>query len=574
MNSKVTKLAETVAALHKAGIAVPESVDRALDELEEPIYKVGIVGKFQTGKSRLVNEAFLGKELLLQEGIGLCTTAVTTEVAYGEIAQLTVNYKDGSPTRVIQNPNADDIRAVTSARTSDERLKLASEIESVKLELPCEPLKKFSVFDTAGIDDPDPELLQLTTYKTIPQLDVAVMVVGAKALSQPELNFLRQSIFQCGIANVMVLVSYNAERDSLSEGGRADLIEAIHGQLEEIGRGSVPVKMVCYDPSVEDALSKREDIVAEISTFAENSAMQNRVNKLTVLVRKVLSDRIRDLKFKLSLAGKSADEIEKIRHDLAQLELELKGVRTELQDRFDGILTSIAQEESVLFRGSCDKIVDGFMANLGETEDVGEVQEKLKTVSTELVPQIENAAVSCFDTIRQRVMAEMQKINARLIGICANCNLPPFLFSSDMTVDGGICAELNSKLVTVVDYIISIMLLPGGIFMGWAIRYCLGLIPGLRKILPLSLVKLYMEHKVGNSLAEEKDRLVESFRETIGQALLSLRNDIFKALYEEVDARIKEATNAAASKMGASAPLAEEAISKELEWCRGLLNAL
>lgn len=574
MNEKVKKLSETVASLRKAGIAVPTSVDQALDEIEDPIYKVGVVGKFQTGKSRLVNEAFLGKELLLQEGIGLCTTAVTTEVAYGELAQLTVDYKDGSPTRVIQNPNAEDVRAVTSALTSAERLRLATEIESVKLELPCESLRRFSVFDTAGIDDPDPELLQLTTYKTIPQLDVAVMVVGAKALSQSELNFLRQSIFRCGIANVMVLVSYDAERDGLSRDGRAELVEAIRGQLEEIGCGFIPVKLVCYDPSVEDALSKREDIIAEISTFVENSAMQNRINKLTVLVKKVLSDRIRDIKFKLSLAGKSADELAKIRHDLAQLEHELKGVRTELQNRFDGILTSIAQEESILFRGACDKIVAGFMGNLCEAEDVGEVQKKLKTIGTEIVPQIENAAVSCFDTIRQRVMSEMQKINARLIGICINCNVPPLLFSSDLTVDGGVCADINSKLVTVVDYIISIMLLPGGVFMGWAIRYCLGLIPGLREIMPLSLVKLHLEHKIENSLEEEKDRLVESFRATIEQALMALRNDIFKALYEEVDARIKEAAQAAASKTDASVSFAAEAISRELDWCGGLLNAL
>lgn len=574
MNEKVKKLSETVASLHKAGIAVPASVDRMLDELEDPIYKVGVVGKFQTGKSRLVNEAFLGKELLLQEGVGLCTTAVTTEVAYGEIAQLTVDYKDGSPTRVVQNPTAEDVRAVTSAMTSAERLQLASEIESVKLELPCESLKRFSVFDTAGFDDPDPELLQLTTYKTIPQLDAAVMVVGAKALSQPEMNFLRQNIFRCGIANVMVLVSYNAERDCLSSEGRADLLESIRGQLDEIGCDSVPVKLVCYDPSVEDALSKREDIIAEISAFVENSAMQNRISKLTVLVKKVLSDRIRDLKFKLSLAGKSADELAKIRHDLAQLEHELKGVRTELQDRFDGILTSIAQEESVLFRGACDKIVGGFMGNLCETEDVGEVQEKLKAVSAELVPQIENAAVSCFDTIRQRVMVEMQKINARLIGICTNCNVPPLMFSSDLSVDGGICADVNSKVVTVVDYIISIMLLPGGVFMGWAIRYCLGMIPGLRKMMPLSLVKLYFEHKIGSSLEEEKSRLVASFRGTVEQALGALRTDIFKALYEEVDARIAEAAHAASSKTEASGTCVVESISKELDWCGGLLNSL
>lgn len=574
MNDTMTKITDTVGEMRKAGVVIPESIDKALDEMSNPIYRVGIVGRFQTGKSKLVNEAFLGEELLLQEGQGVCTTAVTTELAYGENAQLTVYYKDARPSRVILNPTAADIREVTSAEDPAARRTLASEIDTVRLELPCESLRKFTVFDTAGIDDPDPELLQLTTYKTIPTLDVAVMVVGAKALSQSEVNFLRQKIFQCGIANVMVLVSYNAAQGGLSELGRAELVESIRGQLAEIGRDDIPVKMICYDETVADILSTREAILNEVTAFAETSALQNRQTKIVTQIRKILSDRIRSLRFKLSLVGKSAEEIAKTQHDLALLEAELKGTRGELQERFDGMLTQIAQEESVQFRGACDKITEAFLEKMDASEDVGEAQEQLKTVATEVVPQVEDAAISCFDRIRGRVTDELAKINARLITICDECELPSLLFNSDVNVDGGLCAKLNSKVVTVVDYITSMLILPGGLFMSWAIRYCLGMIPVLKRLMPLSLVTTHLVHQVRSSLTDEKNRLVEAFHETVELALQQLRTDIFKALYDEVDARIREAAEAAAAKDNAYSAHDKDRLEKEVAWCGDLLSAL
>ena len=56
-------------------------------------------------------------------------------------------------------------------------------------------------------------------------------MVSARALSAVELNFLRQSVFSCGLGHVMVVVSYRPETDSLSEEGREKILESINGQL-------------------------------------------------------------------------------------------------------------------------------------------------------------------------------------------------------------------------------------------------------------------------------------------------------------------------------------------------------
>jgi len=576
MNSNMAQLAETVHKMHAAGITIPDDVERSLEEFDNPVYKIGVVGRFQTGKSHLINEVFLNRSLLLEEGAGagICTTAITTEISYGEIPQLIVNYKNGEPTRIIQNPCADDVRVATSSTTPDVRRKIVAEVESVRIEWPCESLKKFSVYDTAGIDDPDPELLQMTTYKTIPEMDVAVMVVAARALSQCELNFLRQSVFKCGIGKILILVSYNPNVDLLSEVGRAELLESIRGQLSEIGRGDIAVRMVCYDPGIADILNSPEAIYSEIAAFAEETAVSNRYTKLSMRLKKVLTDRIRDLKFRLGLIGKTENELLEMQHDLEQLEEELKTARGDMQEQFDGVLKAITQEEAMLFRGGCDKIVENYMTAFNATEGIGEAQEKLKNIGAELVPQIENAAVVGFNNISKRIVDELAKINGRLVSICAECEVPPILFSSNINVDGGICATLNSKAVTIADYIISMMILPGGLITAFALRFGLGLIPIVRNVMPLSLAKMYMSHKVGSSLADEIDRLEESFGESVSHALGTVRRDIFNAIFSEVDARISEAAKAAATRCGSGTFEDRDELVTEVERCEGMLATL
>ena len=115
MENEVRQIAETVRKMKEMGLAVPSEVTDALAAFDNPVYKVGIVGRFQVGKSHLVNEAFLNQSLLLKEGVGLCTTAVTTEVAFGTAPKMTVTYKDGRPAKVVLNPQAEDIRAATSS---------------------------------------------------------------------------------------------------------------------------------------------------------------------------------------------------------------------------------------------------------------------------------------------------------------------------------------------------------------------------------------------------------------------------------------------------------------------------
>lgn len=115
------------------GVVFPEALKGALREAADPHYKIGVMGRFQAGKTTLVNRVFL-RQPLLKEGEGLCTTAVCTEVTYGPEAKLTL-VKDGV-TQTFSPPTAEAIVAATTASTEEERLALAESITQLRIETP------------------------------------------------------------------------------------------------------------------------------------------------------------------------------------------------------------------------------------------------------------------------------------------------------------------------------------------------------------------------------------------------------------------------------------------------------
>ena len=82
MNASVQKIRNAVETMKKYGFKPSDRLAKELANLENPNYKVAVVGKYQVGKSKLINEVFLRNQLLI-EGEELCTTAVGTEICYG-----------------------------------------------------------------------------------------------------------------------------------------------------------------------------------------------------------------------------------------------------------------------------------------------------------------------------------------------------------------------------------------------------------------------------------------------------------------------------------------------------------
>lgn len=214
------------------GVVFPEALKGALREAADPHYKIGVMGRFQAGKTTLVNRVFL-RQPLLKEGEGLCTTAVCTEVTYGPEAKLTL-VKDGV-TQTFSPPTAEAIVAATTASTEEERLALAESITQLRIETPNENLRRYTILDTPGLDDPNRALLDVTTYRELPQCDLVLLVADARQLSQIDFDFLCGDVLgQAQTACREVAQRHLAEVTELIEG-----MDDFLGESAETAKGAV-----------------------------------------------------------------------------------------------------------------------------------------------------------------------------------------------------------------------------------------------------------------------------------------------------------------------------------------------
>ena len=76
------QIIECVSKAKELGIPLRGETQTAIAELETPHYTITLSGRFQVGKSTLLNRAMLGSDVLLTEGIGLPTTAIPSKIVY------------------------------------------------------------------------------------------------------------------------------------------------------------------------------------------------------------------------------------------------------------------------------------------------------------------------------------------------------------------------------------------------------------------------------------------------------------------------------------------------------------
>ena len=152
---------------------------RLIEHAQAPLL-VMVMGEFSTGKSTFIN-ALVGQEIAAVNATP--TTAVITELAYGEKDQLRVHFKDGH-TQVYA---VDAFRDLT-AETKQSHAELHASIDFVERLLPVEVLKSLTIIDSPGINALKPEHLAVTN-RFITRADTVLWMFSAeKALSRTELD--------------------------------------------------------------------------------------------------------------------------------------------------------------------------------------------------------------------------------------------------------------------------------------------------------------------------------------------------------------------------------------------------
>ena len=523
MNS-YREVTNKIEKMRELGIEPDNGVMEAFREIRTPHYKVAFVGKFQVGKSHIINKVFLNDEDLLAEGVGLCKTAVTVEINHGDNKQF--SYCNGEQIEVVTNPGSKIIAKATAATDDNERVKLFNNVDNAVLTYPNELLQNVSVYDTPGIDDPNEELLRETTYKLLPAMDMAVMVVAPKALSQTELRFLQKKVFSCGISNFMIVVSCKP-MDNCDEDNEELLRNQLQNQLRSIGRTDIPVYFYREDEDGNPIDGLAETVVENAKRFT----LSNRCNKLYKAMAAQLSGEITKLNIACNVYGKDQAELIQMKSEAIQALNELRYAMNDLQNEFS---VRLAQHGTLCIHGfeaDIKAAQERFVARLNDADGLGDAQDILNNADSVLQQELEDIIVSrmhSFYDVANKLANELKSdLKKRW-----QENLCPAMYRE---VDGGRVQNWSSGWITFGDYLLTGWLLPGGFFLSIGLRWILGKIPVIKSLMPANLLKDHMIGVAEESLNNQLPHLIEEFGEHIANEQKKICDFIAQANQKEID---------------------------------------
>ena len=516
-----------LAVAEKHGFAVPEDLRKEVDELETASFRVVVVGEFQVGKTRLLNTVFLNDNPVLVEGDGRCTTAVTTELAYGEQRRLEIyrwedeNHLNEVLDKVIDNPTRAELQAFTVNR--EDRKEISQRISRAKLFTPNEMLKKYTILDTPGINDPDSEILFNTTYRLLPGADLAILVIPPRGLDQAAAELLKSKLVQDGICRVMVLVSYRIE-DGLTSDQRDELVKEIGEDVLACGLKDCPVKMFCYNTAVSDILCSADEIALYIQNFLNNNAEDGRRQHVAEHVRKFLE------KCGLELAARNKKNELSV-EQIKSFELQQDSVRQQFDafcQQINDAFEDIRQRSDARLDDRIREVFDEWISEVEDEPDLKKNQRQAEKAAVVLRPRLRDAVKDCVEELDQDIRQTMNEYNVRWQTVI-RCR-DGALGQLDLPV--GFLGKIPPFVTFVVDVAILNLFLP----MGWIValggKVILDRIPLLNKLSTGTVVRMTLL----NNLRTVCDQLQADIVANVGQGL----NKQIENICQQVQAKLRE----------------------------------
>ncbi len=470
-----------------------------LENYDNASYNIAVVGRYQTGKTTFINQVFL-RENFLATGCGICKTALPAVLTYGQDKTVVAVSRDEEGHSLSIPADASDLAKISSSENGEERLNLAKKYEEIKISWPCETLKKYTVYDTPGLDDPVEELLDYTTYKIVPRMDLVLLIVEPKQLTDVELSFLRHKLFKSGIKRLMVLISYNPD-NPLSEKTRDSIIAAIKNQLANIGREYIPVHMLTYDCSVTGNVLNSVPCIADcIIRFLHENAAGGREDRLVYQCLYELQRMRNELAAKVALAGKNEEE-------LSGIEKEIDGISEKLDRRFKSVQAAFNSKYSAFesdfeieVNRKLQSIQNDILVSLDSYDSFSSFRNALPVITKRAKDDVETAIVDLDQYAQEKIHAVLSELEIQFDNLGGALNCPRDL---NITLDTGWAGKLNPKLVVVAEFVLF-----GKYFglLGAGIRLVSAFIPGLKNILPNNFLKK-------RAIASVKTTLEENMRE-------------------------------------------------------------
>lgn len=565
--SKQEAIRNAASAVKAHGLTLPAELEKQIDGLENPQYRVAVVGEYQVGKSTLINRVFLGDKPLLTEGHGLCTTAVATDLEYGPAQRLEVyewtdaGHDKDSLVKTVADPSADDVDDATVSSAMDTRADLAKKVSRVRVQVPNESLKGYTVIDTPGLDDPNQELLDNTTWRIIPGADVALLVVeGDRMLGDRQLGLLRKEIMgRNGISRLMILASFNPGKMNQDAEDRKALLTTIKAQLAGIGRDNIPVEMYCFDSSIEDIMSDVSEIRMTIRQFLSDNALPGREEKVSNLLRAEIEKDLVEVAAKLKTAGASEAEraalAAKVEAEVAKFKEKAERAFERFQDEVKALNDDMMHEVDL----AVEVVFDKFYAELAEKETVDAMKRVLAKAETTIKSDLQDKISIIGLKLKSDINRLVGQYGKEMEDAGQGWNL---FLEGEFNIKSGVVAKIPVLVYDVINVIALSIILPGGVIVA-TVAHLLG-----REFLDPTrwLVKKLILSQVKSGLEEVKPEVRTQIMQQVDAGIQRTFTDIKAAMEASNKAQVEAIRSViAAEPAGSGDRAALESAKADLE---------
>ena len=533
------------------------ALEREGAQLGQEPFKIAVVGAFKTGKSTLINAAFLGTEVLFADPLE--ATCVPTELAWGERPLLkifpymeelqptvdsdgTISVRIGEePAVEVSAPTPNDIRTETSAATPAEREFKAKRISRVRLETPLESLKGITILDSPGIDSTSGAVVD-AALRIVPRCDAVIFVTRGGQLSQAEEDFLKSGVLDQGITRALVVVNHFDNVNPLNAEGRKKHVEALKEKLKNMGRGHLPIVSVDareWLKALETRQPWADDAVAfqkELQRFLRNDLANARLEKAVQVIRREIRAGMVELSATAAVEQKSQQEREKLAAELDRKSTEASS-RLDLlgEDFMNEFRNHLRTFRTAVNRG-VSETVENFKDRLRVTSDLDGLQNELGAIQRRLRPAIESRCLDATQTLRKDLRTAERHFDREARKAISQIDAQELIpkIGADVALP-----PIPSPLLTVLDYIMVIFASPLPGIVDIILRLFADRFPEIRRLMPSGLVKniaqSWIEKQLDRQVAASATEIENKLTDIEQQTDAAVRKGTAKLVESEVE---------------------------------------
>ncbi|MEG2971648.1 MAG: dynamin family protein [Akkermansia sp.] len=518
--------------------------------------QVTVLGEFKAGKSTLINRLFLRQNLLPIDILE--ATAVPTHIRSGcECCQTwmrTLNEDEEILVNEQTSFSADDLKKIITSSDEEERADMAKKYSKVVITMPGILPNKITIVDTPGLNTTNTGIY-VGTLQEAYKSDAVIYMVRAKQLSLRDIDVLKS--LNGNIKNTLplhIIISHDGDQEQQQlENIKTEIQAKLHSEnmhvrcsffdLSNQGEGNISHVLDSLIDNHEmptggdspQSNKQRNDLESNLMAFFDGDVRYGRFVRIARNIKPLLEQLLMTLTNRLQLSDKSENELTQLGQQLCQSKQEYAHVVKSLLIDIRGAQLEYIQAISLLHENHLTDCYE----KLDKCNGIHQVKETLTNLQETLPCNFKH------ETERETLLLEanMRDIIHKY-QMDFKASLPLNAAQTEINLDGGFLSQVPTSILVVCDYIIFEVLSPLPFGFDLALRFLLGNVSAVQKIMPANLVgKIlikYVKKNMTASMTTGKDEMIATLNREFAKMQKCLgdeltNNVVFDDLEKSID---------------------------------------